>query len=92
MPKVEIYSSALCGYCRAAKQVLSQKGIEIEEYSVDLEPQVRVEMIKRASGRTSVPQIFIDGAHVGGFDDLMMLEAGDELDALLGLDSSEARR
>ena len=84
MAKVEIYSSALCGFCRAAKQVLSSKGIEFEEYSIDMAPPVREEMTQRAGGRTSVPQIFIDDTHVGGFDDMMELEADDELDGLLG--------
>ena len=84
MAKVEIYSSALCGFCRAAKQVLTSKGVEFEEYSVDREPLVHEEMMKRAGGRTSVPQIFIDDAHVGGFDDMMELETDDKLDLLLG--------
>ena len=84
MAKVEIYSSALCGFCRAAKPVLSSKGIEFEEYSIDMAPPVREEMTQRAGGRTSVPQIFIDDTHVGGFDDMMELEADDELDGLLG--------
>ncbi len=83
MAKVEIYSSALCGFCRAAKQVFSSKGVEFDEYSVDREPAVREEMIKRAGGRTSVPQIFIDDTHIGGFDEMMELEVDDKLDELL---------
>ena len=83
MAKVEIYSSALCGFCRAAKQVLTSKGVEFDEYSVDMRPAVREEMMKRAGGRTSVPQIFVGGTHVGGFDDMMELEADDKLNELL---------
>lgn len=83
MVKVEIYSSALCGFCRAAKQVLSAKGVEFQEYSVDRDPSVREEMMRRAGGRTSVPQIFVDDTHVGGFDDMMELEADDKLEPLL---------
>ena len=85
MAKIEIYSSRLCGYCHAAKQLLNRKSVDFIEYCVDLRPDVRREMVQRANGRTSVPQIFIDEAHVGGFDDLMELEVEDELDARLGL-------
>lgn len=85
MAKVEIYSSALCGFCRAAKQVLTSKGVAFEEYSVDREASLHAEMMSRAGGRTSVPQIFIDDTHVGGFDDMMELEADDKLDPLLGV-------
>ena len=83
MAKVEIYSSALCGFCRAAKQVLASKGVEFDEYSVDRQPAVHEEMMKRAGGRTSVLQIFVGGTHVGGFDDMMELEADDKLNGLL---------
>jgi len=85
MAKIEIYSSRLCGFCRAAKQLLNRKSVEFIEYSVDLRPAVRREMASRTNGRTSVPQIFIDDHHVGGFDDLMDLEMDDELDAMLSL-------
>ena len=85
MAKSEIYRSRFCGFCRAAKQLLNRKSVEFIEYSVDLRPAVRREMISRANGRTSVPQIFIDDHHLGGFDDVMDLEVDDELDALLGL-------
>ena len=83
MAKVEIYSSALCGFCRAAKQMLASKGVVFEEHSVDGDPNVREEMMGRAGGRTSVPQIFINNTHVGGFDDMMELEADEKLDSLL---------
>lgn len=72
MPHVQIYTSAICGYCVAAKNLLKQKGYEYEEVRVDLDPARREEMVARAR-RTSVPQIFIDGEHVGGFDDLRAL-------------------
>ena len=72
MPRVEIYTSAICGYCVAAKNLLKQKGFDYEEIRVDLDPAQREAMVARAR-RTSVPQIFIDGEHVGGFDDLSAL-------------------
>lgn len=72
MPHVQIYTSAICGYCVAAKNLLKQKGYDYEEVRVDLDPARREEMVARAR-RTSVPQIFIDGEHVGGFDDLRAL-------------------
>ena len=86
MAKVEIYSSELCGFCHAAKRLLTNKDVEFIEYSVDMRPEVRQEMVGRAGGRTSVPQIFIDERHVGGYDDLAALEMDDELDPLLGAD------
>ena len=82
--EVVIYSSALCGYCSGAKTLLTKKGVEYKEIRVDKEPGMRVEMVQR-SGRTSVPQVFINGEHVGGFDDLMSLDMEDELDPILGL-------
>lgn len=85
MAKIEIYSSRFCGFCRAARQLLNRKSVEFIEYWVDLRPAIRREMTSRANGRTSVPQIFIDDHHVGGFDDVMGLEMDDELDAMLGL-------
>jgi glutaredoxin 3 len=84
MKKVEIYSSALCGFCHAAKRLLTNKEVEYIEYSVDMRPAVREEMMARAGGRTSVPQIFIGDQHIGGYDDLAELDMDDELDPLLG--------
>jgi glutaredoxin 3 len=84
MKKVEIYSSALCGFCHAAKRLLTNKEVEYIEYSVDMRPAVREEMMGRAGGRTSVPQIFIGDQHIGGYDDLAELDMDDELDPLLG--------
>jgi glutaredoxin 3 len=86
MKKVEIYSSALCGFCHAAKRLLTNKEVEYIEYSVDMRPAVREEMMGRAGGRTSVPQIFIGDQHIGGYDDLAELDMDDELDPLLGAD------
>mgnify|MGYP006192979829 CR=1 FL=1 len=80
MSRVQIYTSAMCGYCVAAKNLLKQKGFDYEEVRVDLDPARREEMMARAR-RTSVPQIFIDGEHVGGFDDLHALSKQGGLDA-----------
>jgi glutaredoxin 3 len=85
MAKVEIYTRDWCGYCARAKRLLGGKGIDYVEYDVGHEPARRDEMIDRAQGRTSVPQIFIDGQHVGGSDDLSALDRAGRLDALLGL-------
>ena len=83
MPKVEIYTKMTCGFCFRAKKLLEMKNVPYEEYSVDFGGAKRVEMIDRASGRTTVPQIFINGRHVGGCEDLMALEYHGKLDDLL---------
>lgn len=83
MKKVEIYTSPLCGYCHAAKRLLNNKGVEFEETNLMTNPGKRSEMLERSGGRTSVPQIFIGGTHVGGFDDLNELEYDDKLDTML---------
>lgn len=83
MANVEIYTKAWCPYCTRAKRLLSQKGAAFEEYDITMGGPKRAEMIDRANGRTTVPQIFIDGAHVGGSDDLAALEREGRLDALL---------
>ena len=85
MATVEIYTGALCGYCVAAKRLLRSKGVAFEEIKVSFRPRRRAEMIQRASGRHTVPQIFIDGAHVGGCDELHALDRAGRLDPLLGL-------
>ncbi len=82
MKPVLIYTSALCGYCMRAKQLLQRKGVAFDEISVDGKPDVRAEMVRKA-GKTSVPQIWIGSAHVGGCDDLHALERAGKLDALL---------
>ncbi|MGD9864652.1 MAG: glutaredoxin 3 [Pseudodonghicola sp.] len=83
MKPVEIYTSPLCGYCHAAKRLLNQKGVEFSEIDVWAAPDRKPEMIQRANGRRTVPQIFIGDTHVGGCDDLYALENGGKLDALL---------
>ena len=85
MAKVEIYTKDWCGYCARAKALLTEKGVAFEEYDITMGGPKREEMLERAPGRTSVPQIFIDGAHVGGSDDLAALNRAGKLDALLGL-------
>lgn len=82
MSKVVIYSSDWCPYCIRAKQLLTNKGVSFDEIRVDGQPELRAEMTRKA-GRTSVPQIWIDGTHVGGCDDLYALERAGKLDALL---------
>lgn len=83
MKPVEIYTSPLCGFCHSAKRLLSGKGISFSEINVALSPDRKAEMIDRAGGKRTVPQIFIGGQHVGGCDDLYALERAGKLDALL---------
>ena len=84
MSSVVIYSSMLCPYCWRAKSLLKDKGVAFEEIDVLAKPARRPEMVERAGGRTSVPQIFIDGRHIGGSDELVALDRSGELDRLLG--------
>jgi glutaredoxin 3 len=83
MARVEIYTRMFCGYCTAAKRLLDGKGVTVEEYDISLGGPKRAEMLQRAEGRTTVPQIFIDGVHVGGCDDLHALDAAGRLDPML---------
>jgi len=83
MAKVEIYTKAFCGYCYRAKALLAEKGVAFEEVDITMGGPRRAEMIERAHGGTTVPQIFIDGKHVGGSDELVALERRGALDALL---------
>lgn len=83
MPNIEIYTSPLCGFCHAAKRLLSQKGVSFSEVNVLANPDRKPEMIQRANGSRTVPQIFIDGAHIGGCDDLYALDRAGKLDPLL---------
>jgi len=80
---VEIYTKASCGFCTRAKRMLDMKKVEYREIPVDRGGTPKDEMVQRANGRTTVPQIFIDGRHVGGCDDLMALEYDGKLDAML---------
>lgn len=83
MAKVEIYTKAFCPYCSRAMRLLGSKGVEPEEYDITIGGAKRAEMIDRAHGRTTVPQVFIDGRHIGGSDDLAALDRAGKLDPLL---------
>ncbi|CAM3758789.1 glutaredoxin 3 [Rahnella bruchi] len=83
MAKIEIYTKATCPYCHRAKALLNSKGVSFDEIAIDGDAEKREKMIAR-SGRSTVPQIFIDGQHVGGCDDLHALDARGGLDPLLG--------
>ena len=85
MPKIEIYTKAFCPYCSRAIALLGAKGVTFDEYDITMGGPKRAEMLQRAPGRTTVPQIFIDDAHIGGCDDLMALEYAGKLDELLGV-------
>jgi glutaredoxin 3 len=88
MTKVEIYTTRTCPFCIRAKQLLDSKQVRYQEYPVDNDPELRKKMTERAGGLTSVPQIFINGIHKGGCDDLFALQANGELDRLLNNDGN----
>jgi glutaredoxin 3 len=91
MPQISMYCTAWCPYCIAAERMLANNGVvEIEKIRVDLEPARRAEMMQR-SGRRTVPQIYIDDFHVGGFDDLSALNQAGKLEVMLGRETVEAR-
>lgn len=83
MKPVEIYTTPSCPYCHAAKRLLTKKGVTFTEIDVSRDPTLRAAMTRRAGGRTSVPQIFIAGTHVGGSDDLHDLDEARRLDMML---------
>jgi glutaredoxin 3 len=83
MATVELYTTPICGFCHAAKRLLQSKGVSFSEINVMVNPARRAEMMQRANGGRTVPQIFIDDVHVGGNDDLQALERAGKLDALL---------
>ena len=83
MPTIEIYTQPWCPYCARAMNLLAQKGAPFREIEAPHGSAARAESMARAGGRTSVPQIFIDGAHIGGCDDLVALERAGKLDPLL---------
>ncbi len=83
MSEVTIYTRALCGYCAAAKRLLDSKGVAYDERDATFSPDLRQEMMARANGRSTFPQIFIGDTHVGGCDDLHALEREGKLDPLL---------
>lgn len=85
MAKVEIYSTPFCPFCVRAKKLLDSKGVTYQEVDVAQEPERRAEMQKRAHGGRTVPQIFIDGEHIGGCDELMALDRRGGLDPMLRL-------
>ncbi len=83
MAKVEIYTKAFCPYCSRAMKLLADKGVEPEEFDITMGGPRRAEMIQRAGGRSTVPQVFVDGRHIGGSDDLAALDRSGGLDPLL---------
>ena len=83
MAKVEVYSTNYCPYCMRAKALLRSKGVAFEEIDVTDDPELRAKMVKRAGGRRTVPEIFINGEIIGGCDELYALEADGALDRLL---------
>ena len=85
MAKFDIYTKAFCPYCSRAMNLLASKGVEVEEFDLTMGGPKRAEMLQRSNGRTTVPQIFIDGRHIGGSDDLAALDRAGKLDPLLGI-------
>ena len=84
MARIEIYTKFLCPYCTRARALLKSKGVEdVEEYDITMGGPRRTEMLERSNGRTTVPQIFIDGRHIGGSDDLAELDRAGGLEPLL---------
>ena len=83
MAKVEIYTSPLCGFCYQAKTLLNTKGVDFDEVDIMAHPDRKPEMMARANGHHTVPQIFINNAHIGGCDDLYGLDSKGKLDPLL---------
>ena len=82
-PRILVYSTPFCGYCAAAKRLLTAKGAEYTEIDVMMDPERRQEMLAKSGGRRTVPQIFIDGRHIGGFDELNALDKAGDLEPLL---------
>ena len=83
MASVEIYTTPTCGFCHAAKRLLTQKGVGFAEIDVSRDAAQRQAMMKRANGRHTVPQIFVGGKHLGGCDDLYALDRAGKLDPML---------
>ncbi|BBD80015.1 glutaredoxin 3 [Aerosticca soli] len=83
MPRIEIFSTATCPYCTAAKNLLKAKGLSWEEVRIDTDPAQRERMLERSGGRRTVPQIFINDQHVGGYDDLVAADRSGKLKTLL---------
>ena len=85
MAEIEIYTTPFCPFCLWAKQLLDKKGVAYTEINVMMKPSKRREMIERAGGNRKVPQIFVDGRHIGDCEEMQVLEADGELDARLGI-------
>ena len=85
MTQIEMYTTMWCPYCAHARALLEKKGIAFREISLDEEPGRRAEMVQRAHGGRTVPQIFIDGEHIGGCDDMVALDRAGKLDPKLGI-------
>jgi len=83
MARIVLYTTDFCGYCRAAKQLLLRKGLDFDEINVSADHDLRIEMVQRAHGRRTVPQIFIDDASIGGYHELAQLDREGRLDVLL---------
>jgi glutaredoxin 3 len=83
-PEIVMYSTAWCGYCQRARNLFERKGVPVREIKVDEEQGARETMVQKSGGRRTVPQIFIGGQHVGGYDDVAALDRAGELDKLLG--------
>ena len=83
MADVTIYTKAYCPYCVRAVALLNSKGVQFREFRIDVQPELRPQMIEKAGGRSTVPQIFINDQHIGGCDDLVALDAAGKLDPLL---------
>ena len=83
MADVIIYTRQYCGFCTAAKRLLDSKGVAYVEHDATLDPSLRAEMIEKSRGGSTFPQIFINGTHVGGCDDMYALERAGKLDALI---------
>lgn len=88
MADIDIYSTAVCPYCIAAKNLLKSRGLAYRELRIDIDANARREMLARAPGARTVPQIFINGAHVGGFDQLAAADRSGKLNELLASDHS----
>ncbi len=84
MTSVEIYTHQYCPYCHWARELLSRKGVDFREIDITGDRQMRQQMVERANGRSTVPQIFVGATHVGGCDELYALEEAGKLDPLLG--------
>ena len=84
MAKIEVFSAPNCGYCRRAKALLERRGLAYEELDIAADPAARAELRRRLPRSKAIPQIFADGAHIGGYEDLRLLDEGGALERLRG--------